>query len=344
MKLGIIVGTWDGRAESAREILAVVSEAERCGYDIAWVPELYGADAVAFMSWLGAHTSTIRIGSAVMQIPARPPTTTAMSAVTLAALYGPRIVLGLGVSGPQVSEGWYGEPWDDPIGRTRDYIAILRLAMSRQPVQYQGARLRLPLQEGQRPLKLVIKNPASVPLYLAAIGPRNIRLAGELADGWLPALVYPERFEEARRYLEEGAKAAGRVASDIAIACSTAAVINDDLTVARDIYRPYLALLIGGMGSREKNFYRTLVASYGFAAEADVITEAYLGGRKPDAEAAVPAELIDALALVGPRSRLGERLRAFAAAGIDILSIAPSGRTLDEKLSVVRAVAELNDG
>ncbi len=173
VKLGIILGTWDGGEQGAQEILAVVIEAERCGYEIVWVPELYGAEAVSLMTWLGANTSRIRIGSAVMQIPARPPTTAAMAAVTLTALFGPRIVLGLGVSGPQVSEGWYGVPWEDPIGRARDYIEILRLAMARQPVQYRGQRLRLPLRDDQRPLKLVIKDPVPVPLYLAAIGPRQ---------------------------------------------------------------------------------------------------------------------------------------------------------------------------
>jgi F420-dependent oxidoreductase-like protein len=342
VELGILLGTWDGSRRGADEMLAVVSEAERSGYSIVWVPELYGADAVSLMAWLGAHTSRLRIGSAVMQIPARPPTTTAMTAATLAALFGDRFVIGLGVSGPQVSEGWYGQPWSHPIQRTRDYLAILRLALARQPVDYRGEQIQLPLQTGQRPLKLVIKEPAPVPVYLAAMGPRNIALAGELADGWLPALVYPERFGPARDHFDRSLVAHGRDRDAVRIACSTAVVINDDRDAARDVYRPYLSLLIGGMGTRKQNFYRSLVNGYGFEKEAEVITDAFLGGRRREAEAAVPAELIDGLALVGPAGRITERLQAFAAAGIDILSVAPAGRTLEEKLAAVRTVAECN--
>ena len=239
MRLGIIAGTWDGSPGEAAEILAVALEAERCDYDIVWVPELYGADAVSLMSWLGSHTSTIRIGSAVMQIPAWPATTTAMSAATLACLYGPRIVLGLGVSGPQVSEGWYGQAWEDPIGRTREYIEVLRLALQRSTVRHDGDHIRLPLREGQRALKLVLKDPPEVPVMLAAIGPRNVALAAALCDGWLPALVMPEHFEEPRRHFLDAAVAAGRDPAELVVACSTAAVINDDIRVARDVYRPY---------------------------------------------------------------------------------------------------------
>jgi F420-dependent oxidoreductase-like protein len=265
-----------------------------------------------------------------------------MCAVTLAALFGPRFILGLGISGPQVSEGWYGVPWADPVGRTREYIEVVRMTMRRQPVEYRGSHLALPLQPDQRPLRLVIKEPVQVPIFLAAMGPRNTRLAAEIADGWLPALVLPEQFGASRDYFEAAVRTAGRRREDMSIACSTAAIINDDLPTARDVYRPYLALLIGGMGTRKQNFYRDLVSRYGFASEAQEITDAYLGGRRQEAEAMVPADLIDGLALVGPTERIATRLRAFAAAGIDILSIAPAGRTVEEKLAVVRAIAELN--
>jgi F420-dependent oxidoreductase-like protein len=342
VKLGIILGTWDGSASEAEDILAVAREAERCAYEIVWVPELYGADAVSLMAWLASSTSRIRVGSAVMQIPARPPTTTAMSVATLAALFGPRITLGLGLSGPQVSEGWYGQPWEDPIGRTREYLEVLRMALDRQRVRHRGRHLQLPLREEQHPLKLVIGEPPHVPVYLAAIGPRNIRLAAELADGWLPALVLPEQFGSSRRLLEQSAADHGRDPATVSIACSTAAVVNDDIETARDVYRPYLALLIGGMGTSTMNFYRTLVSGYGYEAECAAIADAFLGGRRREAEALVPADLIDGLALVGPLSRIKDRLRAFRDAGVDILSIAPSGRTIEEKLSVVRAVADLN--
>lgn len=339
LELGIILGTWDGDPDDARAMLATVQEAEQCGYAIAWVPEAYGADAVSLMAWLAANTTSIRIGSAIMQIPARPATTTAMTAATLASLFPGRIVLGLGISGPQVSDGWYGVGWGHPLERTREYLEVLDLALRREPVAYSGRHEHIPRTPGGRPLRLILKHHGSIPVYLAAIGPRNVELAGERADGWLPALVHPEHFAASYRHLEVGAARAGRDPRAITVAASTAAIVSDDLEVARTIYRPYLALLIGGMGSRQKNFYRDLVTGYGYEAEAAAITDAYLGGRKRDAEAMVPSELIDALALIGDAERIRQRLAAFAAAGIGIMSIAPSGRTLDEKLEVVRTVA-----
>jgi F420-dependent oxidoreductase-like protein len=341
MELGIILGTWNGRPDDAAEILAVVQEAERSGYSIAWVPELYGADAITLMSWLAANTSRIRIGSAVMQIPARRPTTTAMSAAALASLYGERIVLGLGVSGPQVSEGWYGVAWDDPIGRTREYVEVVRLALSRQRVAYDGKHERIPLNAGYRSLKLVLKADVTVPIYLAAIGPRNVRLAGEIADGWLPALVYPEKFGESRARYVAAVEASGRSRADVTIAVSTAAVLNDDLATARDVYRPYVTLLIGGMGTRDHNFYRNLVTEYGYGDAAERITDFYLDGKVLEAQAETPDDLIDHVGLIGDTARMRDRLQAYADAGVDVFSIAPSGRSIDEKLRVVRTVAGL---
>ena len=338
MDIGIILGTWTGARAEADDILRIVREAERSGYSIVWVPELYGADAVSLMSWLAANTSTIKIGSAVLQIPARAATTTAMTAATLSALYGERIVLGLGVSGPQVSKGWYGVPWQDPVGRTREYIETVRLALSRQRVTYDGKHINLP-GEGFRPLKLVLKNEVNVPIYLAAIGPRNVRLAAEVCDGWLPALVFPERFGPLRDQYVRALEAAGRKREDVVIAASTGAVINNDPAVARDVYRPYVTLLVGGMGTREQNFYRNLVTAYGYGEIAEQITQLYLSGRVSDAQALTPDELVDGVGLVGDEQRVRERLSAYHAAGIDILSIAPSGRTIEEKLAVVRTVA-----
>jgi F420-dependent oxidoreductase-like protein len=339
MDLGVILGTWNGSRKDADEILATVQEAERLGYSIAWVPELYGADAPTVMSWLAANTSTIRIGSAVMQIPARSATTTAMTAATLVALYGDRIVLGLGVSGPQVSEGWYGTPWQDPHGRTREYIEVVRLAMSRERVRYDGRHLKLPGRQNYRPIKLVLRNEVHVPILLAAIGPRNIRLAAQICDGWLPAIVLPERFGPIRERFTSALEAAGRKRDDVVIAASTGAVINDDLETARNVYRPYITLLIGGMGTREQNFYRDLVTEYGYGEIAREITELYLAGRVKEAGALTPAELIDGIGLVGDEARVAQRLAAYRAAGIDIFSIAPSGRTVEEKLGTLRAVA-----
>jgi F420-dependent oxidoreductase-like protein len=341
MELGVILGTWNGTRPEADAILAIVREAERSGYSIAWVPELYGADAVSLMSWLAARTSRIRIGSAVMQIPARQPTTTAMTAASLACLYGERIVLGLGVSGPQVSEGWYGVSWNDPIGRTREYIETVQLALRKERVDYHGTHIRLPADGRYRSLKLVLKPRVTVPIYLAAIGPRNVRLAAEIADGWLPALVYPEKFAPARELFEAGVAQAGRSRADVKIAASTGAVLNDDLATARDVYRPYVTLLIGGMGTREQNFYRDLVTGYGYGEIATRITERYLSGDVRGAQALTPDELIDHVGLVGDAARMRDRIQAYAAAGVDTFSIAPSGRTIEEKLDVVRTVAEL---
>ena len=339
MQLGVILGTWNGSRTDATAMLQVVQEAEESGYAIAWVPELYGADAVTLMAWLAANTSRIKIGSAVMQIPARQPTTTAMTAASLAALYGDRIVLGLGVSGPQVSVGWYGVPWSDPIGRTREYIETVRLALSGQRVSVAGTHVQLP-GDGYRPLKLVLKNDARIPIYLAAIGPRNVRLAAEVADGWLPALVFPERFGPAHDVFCDALTAAGRRRDEVMIAASTGAVLNSDLAVARAVYRPYVTLLIGGMGTRQQNFYRNLVTDYGYGEVANRITELYLAGDVKQAQALTPDDLIDGVGLIGDEARMRDRLAAYAAADIDIFSIAPSGRSVAEKLHVVRTVAE----
>lgn len=339
MELGIILGTWKGDRAEAAELLSVVQEAEACGYSIAWVPELYGADAVTLMSWLAANTTRIKIGSAVLQIPARQPTTTAMTATTLAALYGDRIVLGLGVSGPQVSRGWYGVPWDGPLTRTREYVETVRLAMRRERVDYRGTHVDLP-GAGYRPLKLVLSDPVQVPIYLAAIGPRNVALTAEIADGWLPAIVFPEHFGGLHRRYCDALDKAGRSRGDVRIAASTGAVVNDDIAVARNVYRPYITLLVGGMGTKEQNFYRNLVAEYGYGDIAEQITERYLAGDVKGAQAITPDELVDGIGLIGDRARIRERLAAYEKAGIDIFSIAPSGRSVEEKRQVVRTVAD----
>ncbi|MET0577340.1 MAG: LLM class flavin-dependent oxidoreductase, partial [Ilumatobacteraceae bacterium] len=335
------LGTWDGNPADAEAMLATVQEAERSDYDIVWVPEAYGADAVTLMAWLASKTERIKVGSAILQIPARQPTTTAMTAATLESLFPGRIVLGLGISGPQVTEGWYGVAWDAPIERTREYLDIVDLALRREPVAYAGRTITVPRTDAYRPIKLIMKHHGRVPVYLAAIGPKNVELAGERADGWLPSLVLPETHHLARQHLEKGAARAGRDVADIKVACSTAAVVTDDMVVGRRVYRPYLALLIGGMGTATKNFYNDLVSGYGYADEAAEISRLYRTGRKHDAEALVPDALIDGLTLIGDETRIRARIAAFASAGIDTLSIAPSGRSIDEKLAVVRTVGAL---
>lgn len=343
MELGILIGTWDGSATMAEEILTVAREAEALGYGRVWVPELYGADAVTLMTWIAAHTSRITVASAIMQMPARSAAMTAMTAASLDLLSGGRFELGLGLSGPVVSEGWYGEPWPrSPLARTRDYVEIVRRALTHEKVAYEGQTLQLPLPGGEgRPIRMVIRPQRRVPIWLAAIGPKNTALTGEIADGWLPAMVIPERLPEMVAPLREGERRAGREPGAVRVNVSTGVVVTDDLVKARNIFRPYVALLVGGMGSKQHNFYNRLVRGFGYDDEAGRIQDLYLAGKRAEAEALVPDSLIDSTYIFGPRERIAERLAVYRASGADVLSINPSGRSLAERIAVMQLVAEL---
>jgi F420-dependent oxidoreductase-like protein len=342
VRLGVMLGYF-GLGTTAAEQLELVREAERLGYDSVWAAEAYGSDAATVLAWLAAQTSAIHLGSAIFQIPARSPAMTAMTAATLDQLSGGRFRLGLGLSGPQVAEGWYGQRYQRPLERARDYLQVVRLALERKRVAYQGRTLTLPLPDGPgKALKLTIAPvQARVPIYLGAMGPRNLALAGELADGWLGFLYAPEHAAGFRARLQEGAARAGRDLDGFDVAPTVQVHIGDDLEAARDALRPFLALYVGGMGSRERNFYADQARRYGFGEAAAQVQELYLAGRRQEACAAVPAELIDLVALCGPAGRVRERLAAYREAGVGTLLAAPTAWTHGERLAQLRALAEL---
>ena len=343
MRLGVQLGYW-GLGLSASDQLALVHEAERLGYDSVWSAEAYGSDAATVLAWLAGQTSTIRLGSAIFQMPARSPAMTAMTAATLDNLSGGRFLLGLGTSGPQVAEGWHGQRFGRQLQRTREYVDVVRMALRREHVSYDGDTLTLPLPDGPgRALKLTIAPVQErIPIYLAAIGPRNTALAAEIADGWLPMLVSPEHMETAfRPQLAEGFAAAGRSGEGFDVAPAVTVCITADLAAGRDLMRPFLALYVGGMGSREKNFYNRLVGSYGFEDAARRVQDLYLEGKREEAAAALPDELIDAVTIVGPPDRARDRLAAYRAAGVGTLVVTPAAWALDERREQLRLVAEL---
>jgi F420-dependent oxidoreductase-like protein len=311
--------------------LALVLEAERLGFAVVWAAEAYGSDAVSVLAYLAAKTSTIELGSAVLQIPARTPAMTAMTAATLDALSGGRFRLGLGVSGPQVSEGWYGVPFVKGLQRTREYVEIVRKALSRERLSYEGQQWTLPLNGDAgtglgKPLKLLahpVQKP--IPIYLATSTPKAIQQTGEIADGWLPFMFAPEHAADDIAHLRAGAERAGRSLSDIDIAPAVNISVADDLDEARDAIRPFIAFYLGSMGAKEKNFYVELAERHGHGEAARRVQELGLAGDRAGAMAALPAGLIDALALVATPATLPERLAEYEAAGVTTLLASVAG-------------------
>jgi F420-dependent oxidoreductase-like protein len=343
MKLGVHIGYW-GLGLTRQDQLEIVLEAERLGYDSVWAAEAYGSDAATILGWIAGQTSRIRIGSAIFQMPGRSPAMTAMTAATLDQLSEGRMILGIGSSGPQVAEGWHGQRFGKQIQRTREYVAVVRKALARERLVFQGETLELPLPDGPgKALKLTIAPVQDrIPIYLAAIGPNNTRLAGEIADGWIPTLFSPEHVAEFRPLLEEGAAVSGRsLDSSFDIAPTVNVFVTDDLAAARDAMRPFLALYVGGMGSREKNFYNQLVQRYGFEDAAREVQDLYLEGKRDEAMAALPDELIDLVSLCGPPDRVRERLEVFRGAGVGTLGVSPMAWDRDGRLEQLRLVAEL---
>jgi F420-dependent oxidoreductase-like protein len=322
MRLGLQLGYDDPVGA-----IALAVEADRLGFHSVWTSEAYGSDAVTPMAWVAARTTSVRVGSAIMQMPARSPVTTAATVATLDMLSGGRALLGLGTSGPQVAEGWHGQAWGKPLTRTREYVEIVRDVLRREgPVEHHGEHYDIPYRGPGatglgRPLKLILRPVRTeVPIYLAAIGPKNVALAAEIADGWLPIFFSPERFTDVHApALEEGFAVRGGRPDDWDLAPLVPVILADDVAGARDFLRPMLALYIGGMGARGLNFYARLAARYGFEAEATAIQEAYLDGRKHDAAALVPDALVDEIALVGDRARIADRLEAWRACGATTL-------------------------
>ncbi|HEX2267173.1 MAG TPA: LLM class F420-dependent oxidoreductase [Actinomycetota bacterium] len=321
MKLGFQLGYWGAQPT---DFMPFVLEAERLGFDSVWSAEAYGSDAVTLITWAAARTERIGVGTAVMQIPARTPAATAMTAITLDHLTGGRFRLGLGVSGPQVSEGWHGVPFDGPLKRTREYVEIVREILRREkPLEFHGEHFDVPVQGGTglgKPLKTIV-HPlrADLPIYLAAIGPKNIALAAEIADGWLPTFYAPAHAEVFEASIEEGLRRGGRDRSSFDVAPFVPVLVGDDIQACRDLVKPMLALYVGGMGARGRNFYNTLVSRYGYEADAAKVQDLYLEGRKGEAAAAVPDGLVDDVALVGPKERITEQLQLWREAGVDTL-------------------------
>jgi F420-dependent oxidoreductase-like protein len=328
----------------ATDQLALVQEAERLGFDSAWAAEAYGSDAATVLAWLAAQTTTIRLGAAIFQMPARSPAMTAMTAATIDELSGGRMILGIGSSGPQVSEGWHGQRFAHQLQRTREYVAVVRMALARERVVFRGQTLELPLPDGPgRALKLTI-GPVQdeIPVYLAAIGPRNTALAGEIADGWVPTFFSPEHVGELRGLLQEGADRAGRTLDGFDIAPTVQLYVSEDRAAARDLMRPFVALYVGGMGSRRQNFYKSLVERYGFEQAAARVQDLYLEGKRDEAAAALPDELIDMVSLCGPPDVVADRLAAYRDAGVGTLIVSPMAPDLEGRLAQLRAIAELN--
>jgi F420-dependent oxidoreductase-like protein len=343
MRLGLNLGYWGAGRDASDLVLA--RAAEKLGYSVVWAAESYGSDAPTVLSWVAATTERIGIGSAVMQIPARTPAMTAMTAATLDALSGGRFHLGLGVSGPQVSEGWHGVRFAHPLARTREYVDVVRMALAGERVRYQGEHVRLPLPDGPgKALRLLAPGVRDagdrIPIYLAAVGPANLELTGRIADGWLGVFFSPEHAEVSIDPIRRGREATGRSMAGFDVVPTVPVSIHDDLDAAADPLRAYAALYVGGMGSREQNFYTGLAARMGFEAQALRVQDLYLERQYEAAAAAVPRDFVDATSLIGPVDRIADRMRAFAEAGVTTLTVAPEAATPEERITTLRRTAE----
>jgi F420-dependent oxidoreductase-like protein len=315
MRLGVNIGYSGADIDS---VWPLIQEAERVGIDSVWAAEAYGSDTVSVLAYLAACTERIKLGSAVMQMPGRTPANTAMTAMTLDALSGGRMLLGLGLSGPQVVEGWHGAAYGKPLGKTREYVEIVRKAIAREErLTHSGQHYTIPYDGADatglgKPLKSILHPLRSrIPIYLASIGPKNTALTAELADGWLPVFYSPEREQIFAEHLEAGAARAGRDLDELDIAPTVHVAMGDDVEACRDQLRPLYALYIGGMGSRDRNFYADLAGRYGFEQAAAEIQDLYLEGHKQQAAAKVPDAFIDEVALAGPIERMTDRLQAW---------------------------------
>jgi F420-dependent oxidoreductase-like protein len=310
MKLGLALGYWFAGPPAG--VGEQVAAAEDLGFDSVWSAEAYGSDCFTPLAWLGASTTTLRLGTAVCQLSARTPTSTAMTALTLDHLSEGRFMLGLGASGPQVVEGWYGQPYPKPLARTREYVEVIRRILAREePLDFQGEFYHHPLTgpgttDLGKPLKSITHpRRADLPILLGAEGPKNVAQTAEIADGWLPIFVDPERFDDAYGPSLAGARDGFEIAATVTV------LVGDDVQALRDSLKPYHALYIGGMGAKGRNFYNALVRRYGWEAEAELIQDLYLSGKQREAIAAVPDELVDAVSLVGPKERIRDRLEAW---------------------------------
>jgi F420-dependent oxidoreductase-like protein len=340
LKLGLNTGYWAGGPPLAIE--ETIAEAERLGLDSIWAAEAYGSDCLTPLAWWGAKTGRLKLGSAIVQMSARQPAATAMAAMTLDHLSGGRFILGLGVSGPQVVEGWYGMPFAKPLQRTREYISILRQIWARRgPVTNDGPHYPLPLPDGTglgKPLKASI-HPLreEIPIYLGAEGPKNIALCAELCDGWLAMLFSPAVYDELYRpALEEGFARPGarRSAADFEVAATVPLIVTDDIEAAADALRPFYALYFGGMGAKGTNFHANVPIRMGYEREVGEIQDLYLEGKKDEAAAAIPTALVEQLSLIGPADKIRDDLEAWRESIVTTLLISGD-------VATIRAAAEL---
>jgi len=345
MRVGMMLNYSGGFTETVSEL----ADFERAGLQIVFVPEAYSFDAVSQLGFIAARTTTVEIASGIFQLYSRTPALTAMTAAGLDFVSGGRFTLGIGASGPQVIEGWHGVPYDAPVGRTREIIEICRMVWRRERVEYQGKHYTLPLPAGQgtglgKPLKL-INHPVRerIPVVVAALGPKNVALAAELAEGWQPIFYFPEKaaltWDAA---LAEGtAKRDKATLGPLDVIAAAPLAIGDDVTHLRDLMRPALALYIGGMGARGKNFYHDLACRYGYEREADQIQEAYLAGRKDEAAALVPAELVEKTSLIGPHGYVKERLAVYRESGVTTLNVTALSPTHERRVSDIETLRTL---
>jgi len=340
MRLGLVTGYSGSRMALPMDLIL---DAERLGFDSVWTAEAYGSDAVTPLAWIGARTTKIKLGTAIMQMPARTPAMTAMTAMTLDGLSGGRFILGVGPSGPQVVEGWHGMPYGKPILRTREYITIIREIIARErPLEFHGRDYHIPYDGPDatglgKPLKSILHGRTSMPIYTASINPRGIALSAEIADGLIPVWMNPERFDLYKAHLDEGFKRSGHPdrAATFQIAPFVSCVVGNDVEKCRAALRPSLGLYIGGMGARGKNFYHDYAGRLGYEDAARKIQDLFLAGRREEAAAAVPDGLIDDVALVGPRERIADRLEAWKASPVTAMLISA------QQPEAVRILAEL---
>jgi F420-dependent oxidoreductase-like protein len=334
VKLGLILPYEGGL--SFREALELTQRAEAFDFDSVWVPEAYGTDAISILGGLAAQTSRIHLGSGIVNVFSRTPALLAQTAVTLDLMSNGRFILGLGTSGHQVVSGWHGVPFDRPVQRMRETMTIVRQVLRRDRLEFSGEVFKLDqgLKLLARPLR------AKVPIFLATLTPAGLRLTGELADGWIPTLFSPEHMDVFRPSLEEGARASGRSLDTLEIAPYVQVVVDDDRSRAQDTLRPWVALYVGGMGSKQKNFYNDVVRRYGFDEDARSIQELYLGGKKLEAIRKVPPALIDSIAIAGPEGFVRDRIAAWGAAGVTLLLAGVVGPTQELRLRMIEILAE----
>jgi F420-dependent oxidoreductase-like protein len=344
LKLGLNLGYW-GIGPQGDEAVEAVRAVERLGYDSVWVAESYGSDAVSVLAWLVPQTETIKLGAAIMQVPARPPAAAAMAGCTIDALSGGRFIFGFGPSGPQVSEGWYGVPYVKPWGRTREYVEIVREIVARQDrLEYEGEHFTLPLAGGEgKALKLNFHPVRDrIPIFLGAIGRKSVELTAEIADGWIPIFSSADAFESTwAEHIEAGLAKGGRSREDLEISPTLQVAIDGDLETARNVVKGGLLLYLGGMGSRKTNFYVDLASRIGFENEATEVQSLYLDGKRDEAYEAIPDELVDRTALVGTESEVAERVERYARAGVDRLIISPIHLDPAERVHSVERLAAL---